>query len=268
MARRRLTLKRIDPWSVLKFGFVVNLALLAIFLLGFGTVWFFIQRLGLIDKACSIAEDLGFQNCGVNGGNLFRLMLLLGLLGTIIQTGLLVFFAFLHNLIADLTGGLGFTFVDESPAAPAKSAPARSGYATSPAQPTAATPPAAAPPAAPRPAPDRPPAERTGAPDRPSAPAPPPPEKRPEPVAERSAGPAQTAPAPASTPPASPPSTPPAERPAPEPAGTSPGLFGTHTVPGGEGAGGAPPSPPRPVDPSRRSSSSAWGNDSDDKGGN
>lgn len=261
MARRRLTLKRIDPWSVLKFGFVVNLALLAIFLLGFGTVWFFIQRLGLIDKACSIAEDLGFQNCGVNGGNLFRLMLLLGLLGTIIQTGLLVFFAFLHNLIADLTGGLGFTFVDETPSAPAKSAPARSGYVSTPAQPTAATPAAAA-----RPAPERPPTERTGAPDRPSAPAPPPPERRPEPVAERSGGPAQTTPSPATPPPSSPPAERPPERPPPESAGTSPGLFGTQTAPGGggpEGSGGAP----RPVDPSRRSSSSAWGNDGDDKGG-
>ncbi|MBW3663201.1 MAG: DUF3566 domain-containing protein [Actinobacteria bacterium] len=265
MARRRLTLKRIDPWSVLKFGFVVNLALLAIFLLGFGTVWFFIQRLGLIDKACSIAEDLGFQNCGVNGGNLFRLMLLLGLLGTIIQTGLLVFFAFLHNLIADLTGGLGFTFVDESPAAPAKSAPARSGYVSPPAQPTAATPAAAA-----RPAPERPPAERTDALDRPATPAPPPPEKRPEPVGERSGGAAQTPSNPASSPPSSPPAERPPERPAPEPAGTSPGLFGTQTAPGGggsAGSGGAPSGPPRPVDPSRRSSNSAWGSDSDDKGG-
>lgn len=120
MVRRRLTLKRIDPWSMLKFGFVANLSLLAIWLLGAGVVWFFIQRLQLISKVCEIATEVGFVECGVNGGNLFRAVLLLGLLGVIIQTGLAVFLAFLYNLIADLVGGLTFSFVDDTPGAAAR----------------------------------------------------------------------------------------------------------------------------------------------------
>lgn len=114
MVRRRLTLKRIDPWSVLKFGFVANLSLLAIWLLGGAVMWFFVRRLQLIEKVCSIATDVGFTSCGVNGGNLFRAVLLLGVLGVVILTGLVVFFAFLANLIAELTGGLSFTFADET----------------------------------------------------------------------------------------------------------------------------------------------------------
>ena len=120
MVRRRLTLKRVDPWSVLKFGFVLNLALLAIWMLAAGVMWFFVQRLDLIDKVCSIATDMGFVECGINGGNLFRALFLLGLLSVVINTGLFVFLAFLHNLIADLVGGLQFGFDDETPGAAAR----------------------------------------------------------------------------------------------------------------------------------------------------
>ncbi|MDX1620496.1 MAG: DUF3566 domain-containing protein [Nitriliruptorales bacterium] len=140
MVRRRLTLKRVDPWSVLKFGFVLNLALLAIWMLAAGVMWFFIQRLQLIDKVCSIATDMGFVECGINGGNLFRALFLLGLLGVVVNTGLFVFFAFLHNLISDLVGGLQFGFDDDTPGAAARGEVARtSGSVTGRQQPVPAT---------------------------------------------------------------------------------------------------------------------------------
>lgn len=115
MARRRMTVKRIDPWSVLKFGVVVNLAMLAIGLLVLGVVFFFIDRLRLIDQVCEIAFDVGFTACGLNIANLFRASALLGLLGVIVLTAVLVFLSFLHNLIADLTGGLTVTVIDDGP---------------------------------------------------------------------------------------------------------------------------------------------------------
>lgn len=116
MNRRRLTLKRIDPWSVLKFGIVANLALLVIGLIGFGIIWLVITQLDLIDKVCTSVGDLvlGLEDCGINGGALFGRLFLLGLLGVVVQTGIMVFMAFLYNLIADLTGGLTFGFLDES----------------------------------------------------------------------------------------------------------------------------------------------------------
>jgi hypothetical protein len=127
VVRRRLTVRRLDPWSVLKFGIIANLALLAIGLLVAGVVWFFVDRLDLVDQACSIALDVGFTECGINAGNLFRAFILLGLLWVVVQTAVFVFLAFLHNLIADLTGGLALTVIDDTPtAAPARAdVPAR-----------------------------------------------------------------------------------------------------------------------------------------------
>ncbi len=116
MARRTMTLRRIDPWSVLKFGFVVNLCLLVVFVLGFAILWFIVGQLGLVDQACQLAEDVGFEDCGVDTGALFRVVLLVGVLGTVILTGLAVFGAFLHNLLADLVGGVQVTFSDDSAA--------------------------------------------------------------------------------------------------------------------------------------------------------
>jgi hypothetical protein len=126
VVRRRLTVRRLDPWSVLKFGAVANLALLAIGLLVAGVVWFVIDRLALVDQACSIALDVGFTECGINAGNLFRALILLGLLWVVVQTAVLVFLAFLYNLIADLTGGLTIGVIDDTPGAAARGeAPAR-----------------------------------------------------------------------------------------------------------------------------------------------
>jgi hypothetical protein len=114
VARRRLTIKHIDPWSVLKFGSVANVALLAIFLLFAGVAWFIVDRLGVVEQVCGIAIDVGFSRCGINAGNLFRALVLLGLLWVVVQSAVLVFLAFLHNLIADLTGGLVVGVVDDS----------------------------------------------------------------------------------------------------------------------------------------------------------
>jgi hypothetical protein len=115
VTRRRLTVRRIDPWSVLKFGAVANAVLLLIWLLVVGVVFYIVDRIGLVDQVCDVVLDVGFEACGVNAGNLFRAIALLGLLGVVILTAVLVFLSFLHNLIADLTGGLTFTVNDDSP---------------------------------------------------------------------------------------------------------------------------------------------------------
>jgi len=115
--RRRLTVKRIDPWSVLKLAAVANLALLGIGLLFAYVVWFVIDRLNIVDQVCGIATDVGFTRCGLEAASLFRTLLQLGLLGVVVMTAVAVFLAFLHNLIADLTGGLAFSVVDDTRAA-------------------------------------------------------------------------------------------------------------------------------------------------------
>jgi len=122
VARRRLTVKHLDPWSVLKFGVLANIAITAILLVGIMVVWFIVDRLGIVDQICGIAIDIGFTQCGLNTSNLFRASLTVGLLWVVVQTAVMVFLAFLYNLIADLTGGVAIIAVDEAAPSP-RSAP-------------------------------------------------------------------------------------------------------------------------------------------------
>jgi hypothetical protein len=115
MIRRRMTVKRIDPWSVLKLGLVINIATAAILVLTGVIVWSVIRRLQIIERICEQGQNiLGFESCVVEGSTILRNGFMMAGLGVVVFTGVMVFLAFLYNLIADLTGGIQVTMLDQS----------------------------------------------------------------------------------------------------------------------------------------------------------
>lgn len=115
MIRRRMTVKRVDPWSVLKLGLVINIAGAAILVFTGMVVWSVVRRLQLVDRICEPATNLlGLESCTVNGVALMRTGLLLAGLLVVVTTGVMVFSAFLYNLIADLTGGIEVSMLDHA----------------------------------------------------------------------------------------------------------------------------------------------------------
>ncbi len=126
MARRRMVIRRIDPFSVLKFGAVAHLAIAAIGFVALTVVVRAVLGSGLVEQVCEIASDVGFLDCGVDAGGVTRLLAVLAVVWAVVQTALVVLLAFLHNLIADLTGGVAVTMEVETPASarPAAASPA------------------------------------------------------------------------------------------------------------------------------------------------
>ncbi len=115
MIRRRMTVKRVDPWSVLKLGLVINIAGAAILVITGMVVWSVVRRLQLVERICEPATNLlGLESCTVNGVELMRTSLLLAGLLVVVATGVMVFSAFLYNLIADLTGGIEVSMLDHA----------------------------------------------------------------------------------------------------------------------------------------------------------
>ena len=115
MARRSMVIRKIDPFSVLKFGAVANLAVAAIGFVALSIVTRVVLGSGLVEQICEIASDVGFLECGIDQGRVTRLLIVLGLVWAVVQTALLVLLAFLHNLVADLTGGIAVVMDIETP---------------------------------------------------------------------------------------------------------------------------------------------------------
>jgi len=115
VARRRMVVRKIDPFSVLKFGAVANVAVAAIGFVALSIVSRIVLGSGLVEQICEIASDVGFLECGLSQGRVTRLLIVLALVWAVVQTALLVLLAFLHNLVADLTGGITVVMDVETP---------------------------------------------------------------------------------------------------------------------------------------------------------
>ncbi len=260
-ARRvRLVLRRIEPWTVLKFSLFLYASLYLVLLVAAVTLWTAASITGLRDSVESFVGDLvASKDFHFQGGELLRASVIGGTLLVLVGSGVTVLLTVLHNLISDLMGGLGVVFEERptrhaaarAPEAPPARSVWRDDELTTPIDPTPPAP-KPKPPATPRPAPTPPVADYRPAPTPPVAgarptPAPPvpaaPSRVAQEPPADTSATQKTTAPPSGPTP--SPPTpSPPAPVPAP------PGPIPAGSRPAGDQAPSPTPPVPRPPAPS------------------
>ncbi len=110
--RRRTTVRKVDPWSVLKLSLVFYFCLLLVVMLGLAVFWAVVNRLGVVDTLLAFLGELQFD-VEIDGGNLARAVFLTGLLNVVLWSGINVFAALLYNLVADVVGGLRVTLLDD-----------------------------------------------------------------------------------------------------------------------------------------------------------
>ncbi len=112
VVRRKVTVRHVDPWSVLKLSLIFYFCVLLVLMLGVAVFWSIVNRLGVIEQALGVLLELNLE-VTVNAGNIGRALFLIGLLNVALFTGINVFLAFLYNLVSDLLGGLRLTLAEE-----------------------------------------------------------------------------------------------------------------------------------------------------------
>jgi hypothetical protein len=125
VVRRQVTVRRVDPWTVLKLSLIFYFCLLLVVMVALFVFWGIIQRLGVIQQGLDFLAELNLE-VTINEGNIARALFLIGVLNVVLWSGINVFLAFLYNLVADLLGGLRMTLAEEErPAAVPTGPPGR-----------------------------------------------------------------------------------------------------------------------------------------------
>ena len=113
--RARLTLKRIDPWSTLKFSVVYGLVGLIVLLVAVVLLYGVIDAMGVIDSLRKFLNDVSDSSNGSGLGSWLsfdRVLLVafvVGLVNIVLLSAFATLTAFIYNVCTDITGGVEVT---------------------------------------------------------------------------------------------------------------------------------------------------------------
>lgn len=117
--RARLNLKRIDPWSVMKFAFAVSVVLFIVVVVATSVLYLALDAMGVFKSVNDSLTDLVSAGGG-QSANGFRITAkgvilssaLIGLVNVVLFTALATLGAFVYNVCADLVGGIELTLAE------------------------------------------------------------------------------------------------------------------------------------------------------------
>jgi hypothetical protein len=116
--RARLFIKRIDPWSVMKFSFAVSFVLFFVAIVATSVLYLALDAMGVFRSLNKTLADM----LGATGGKgTFKITALgvigtagvLGLVNVVLFTALSTLGAFIYNVCADLVGGIEVTLSEK-----------------------------------------------------------------------------------------------------------------------------------------------------------
>jgi hypothetical protein len=115
--KAKVVVRRIDPWSVLKFSLLFYSCLLLIFLLTLGILFWVLGVTGVLDSLSEflVGMGLGSAEAGFefDGFWIFSRLAVASLVGMAFWSLVNLFLALLYNLISDVVGGISVTLAEK-----------------------------------------------------------------------------------------------------------------------------------------------------------
>jgi hypothetical protein len=117
--RARLFVKRIDPWSVMKFSFAVSFVLFFVAIVATSVLYLALDAMGVFESVNKAFADIIGASGGKTGS--FKVTAfgvigtagVLGLVNVVLFTALATLGAFIYNVCADLVGGIEVTLSEK-----------------------------------------------------------------------------------------------------------------------------------------------------------
>jgi len=117
----RLTLAKVDPWSVMKLGFLLSVAIGIAFVVLVGVLWTILDPMGVFaDIDRTVGTVLG-SSSGVTFdlmdyvgfGRVISLATVIAVIDVFLLTALATLASFLYNVCSQLVGGVQMTLTDD-----------------------------------------------------------------------------------------------------------------------------------------------------------
>jgi Transmembrane domain of unknown function (DUF3566) len=113
--RARLLVRHIDPWSTLKFSFVLSVAMFFVWLVAIGVLYGVLDGMGVFEQINGLYDEVS----GNGGDSLFSPGLVLGtaalvgVVNIVLFTALATIGSFVYNICSDLVGGIEITLAEK-----------------------------------------------------------------------------------------------------------------------------------------------------------
>ncbi len=117
--RARLHLKRIDPWSVMKFSFAVSLVLFFVAIVATSVLYLALDAMGVFDSVNGMIAEITGETAAeatpfrITAKGVIGTSVLLGAVNMVLFTALATLGAFVYNVCADLVGGIEVTLSEK-----------------------------------------------------------------------------------------------------------------------------------------------------------
>ncbi len=120
MTTRRVkrTIRRFDPWSVLKLSAIFYVAFMVIGVIAAAVLYYAARSVGIVENIENFVRGVGWPDFRLGAFEVIRVVFVLGAVQVIFWTGFNLVVTVLYNLVADVVGGIEITMSERDTSAP------------------------------------------------------------------------------------------------------------------------------------------------------